>query len=144
MTDIDNKFADYRLSAQIGHILRRASQRHSTIFAKNMLPDITPTRFAAMVVLYQQQTLSQNELGRHTAMDAATIKGVVDRLKNRELVSINCDPGDARRNLIELTVKGRELITKAIPLAMNITAENLAPLTASEQKKLLELLGKIS
>jgi len=144
MTDTDEIILEYKLSAQIGHILRRASQRHSIIFSENMLPDLTPTRFAALVVLHQQQTLSQNELGRHTAMDAATIKGVVDRLKSRDLVVIKCDPGDARRNLIELTEKGTDLITRAIPLAKDITAQNLSPLTTSEQKKLLELLGKIS
>jgi len=142
--DNNDDIAGYKLVEQIGHILRRASQRHSTIFAEEMLSNLTPTRFAAMVVLFQQETLSQNELGRHTAMDAATIKGVVDRLKSRGLVSIKSDPGDARRNLVELTQSGTELIAQAIPLGVEITAKNLDPLTAKEQKRLLELLNKIT
>jgi len=142
--DNNNDIAGYKLSLQIGHILRRASQRHSTIFSEKMLSDLTPTRFAAMVVLFQQTTLSQNELGRHTAMDAATIKGVVDRLKSRGLVSINSDPSDARRNLIKLTKQGTDLMAQAIPLGDEITAKTLEPLTASEQKRLLELLNKIT
>jgi len=140
----NDDIAGYKLVEQIGHIMRRASQRHSTIFAGEMLSHLTPTRFAAMVILFQQKTLSQNELGRHTAMDAATIKGVVDRLKGRGLVSITSDPGDARRNLIELTEKGTDLITQAIPLGVEITAKTLEPLTAKEQKRLLELLNKIT
>jgi len=42
-----------------------------------MRSDLTPTRFAAMAKLLEHGSLSQNELGRMTAMDIATIKGVV-------------------------------------------------------------------
>ncbi|HFC05643.1 MAG TPA: MarR family transcriptional regulator [Rhizobiales bacterium] len=108
-----------------------------------MLPELTPTRFAAMVILYQNSTLSQNQLGRATAMDVATIKGVVDRLKKRGLVVINSDPGDARRNLISLTQEGRAMIEKAIPVGAEISKQTLAPLTGDEQEQLINLLGRI-
>ncbi len=143
MTGSNKKIDQYVLADQIGHILRKASQRHSSIFTGSMLSGLTPTRFAAMVILYQKNTLSQNELGRATAMDIATIKGVVDRLKVRGLVSIESDPDDARRNLIALTDQGRDLITSAIPLGVEISDQTLAPLTAPEQARLIELLNKI-
>jgi len=134
----------FRVTAQIGHILRRASQRHTAIFSSKMVRDLTPTRFAALCMLYERGSLSQNELGRLTAMDVATIKGVVDRLSARELVSVGPDPADPRRNLIELTRLGRDLIEEAIPMGLEITSETLRPLKASERKLLLELLGKIT
>ncbi len=133
----------YVLAGQVGHILRKATQRHSNIFSTAMLPDLTPTRFAAMVILYQEKTLSQNELGRATAMDVATIKGVVDRLKTRGLVTINSDPGDARRNLISLTQQGKELIKKAIPIGQEISEQTLEPLSQPERDRLIALLNKI-
>jgi len=139
----DKKIEQYVLADQIGHILRKASQRHGAIFSGAMVPGLTPTRFAAMVILYQKKSLSQNQLGRATAMDVATIKGVVDRLKDRGLVSIGQDPDDARRNLIALTRQGRELITSAIPLGFEISKQTLAPLTVTEQTRLTELLQKI-
>ncbi len=131
------------LADQIGHILRKASQRHGTIFSSAMLPGLTPTRFAAMVILYQKTSLSQNELGRATAMDVATIKGVVDRLKARGLVSIEQDPDDARRNLIALTRQGQELIKKAIPIGVEISGQTLSPLSEPERDRLTALLNKI-
>lgn len=131
------------LPEQIGHILRRASQRHSNIFSSGMLSDLTPTRFAALVILHQKKCLSQNELGRHTAMDVATIKGVVDRLKVRGLVTIDPDPDDARRNLIRLTPQGSKLVIQAIPLGFDISEQTLAPLSPLEQAQLATLLNKI-
>ena len=45
-----------------------------------VIPEVTTTQFAALAKLAEQGPLSQNQLGRATAMDAATIKGVVGRL----------------------------------------------------------------
>ena len=137
----DNK--DYQLKEQIGHILRKASQRHTSIFSERMIGDLTPTRFAVLATLLKKQPLSQNELGRCTAMDVATIKGVVDRLKAKNLVSVKPDENDGRRNLIALTPEGAGLIDKAIPIGCEITAETLAPLDSEERDKLLQLLNKI-
>lgn len=133
----------YVLENQIGHILRKVSQRHSSIFSDQMPSELTPTRFAAMVKLFERGPLSQNELGRLTAMDVATIKGVVDRLRERKLVTSHKDPQDARRQLISLTAKGEQAIEAAIPHALQITKATLEPLTKDESKQLLVLLSKL-
>ncbi len=133
----------YVLENQIGHILRKVSQRHSSIFSNHMPSDITPTRFAAMAKLLERGPLSQNELGRLTAMDVATIKGVVDRLRQRKLVTSKKDPQDARRQLVSLTPKGEETIHAVIPDAVEITKETLEPLTRDESKQLLALLSRL-
>jgi hypothetical protein len=70
---------DYHLDDQIGYILRRVTQRHLAIFAA-LIPEVTTTQFAVLARLAEIGPQSQNHLGRATAMDAATIKGVVDRL----------------------------------------------------------------
>ncbi len=135
---------DYRLTEQIGHILRRASQRHSQIFTGMMPAKLTATRFAALAMLLERGVLSQNELGRLTAMDIATIKGVVDRLREKGLVSVGQDPDDARRNLIALTQAGRDLLDVAIPAGVEVSEATLAPLNESERLQLIKLLKKIS
>lgn len=137
-------FRGFRVTEQIGHVLRRASQRHTAIFADQMVSGLTPTRFAAMSMLMERGSLSQNELGRLTAMDIATIKGVVDRLSDRGLVSVGPDPNDARRNLIRLTKAGTDMLRQAIPRGLEITEETLKPLSMAERRQLVELLEKIS
>lgn len=134
----------YRLDDQIGFLLRQASQRHTTIFATAMLDGLTPTRFAALARLHEMGPLSQNELGRQTAMDVATIKGVVDRLCDRGLTATRADPSDGRRHLVELTERGRAAVVAAESVAAEITEATLAPLKPQEAVTLLRLLRKLT
>lgn len=135
--------ARYCLDEQVGFLLRRASQRHTTIFAERMVEELTPTQWAALAKLHERGALSQNLLGRHTAMDAATIKGVVDRLTARGFTTGKSDPTDARRLRIALTNEGRAVVKRAIAAALAISDETLSPLSATERKSLLRLLDKI-
>ena len=102
--------ADYVLDQQIGFLLRQAQQRHTAIFARLMVDDVTATQWATLAKLYEIGGCSQNLLGRHVAMDAATIKGVVDRLLGRGLVVVNADLADSRRLTIDLSDNGLDFV----------------------------------
>jgi MarR family transcriptional regulator, lower aerobic nicotinate degradation pathway regulator len=134
----------YRLDEQAGYVLRQAQQRHATLFAAMMIEDLTPTQWAAVARLAELGPQSQNQLGRLTAMDAATIKGVIDRLSARGLTRGRPDPDDARRLLIELTEAGAEIFARAAPVALEITDRTLAPLTEPERMLLVDLLRRIT
>jgi DNA-binding MarR family transcriptional regulator len=133
----------YLLEEQVGFILRRASQRHKAIFSDLISGDLTVTQFAALAKLYELKACSQNLLGRHTALDAATIKGVIDRLTDRGLTRTWPDPTDARRFMVGLTTEGEAVIEQAIAKALRITEQTLAPLEAEERVAFLRLLEKI-
>ncbi|MEW6630981.1 MAG: MarR family transcriptional regulator [Pseudomonadota bacterium] len=134
---------NYHLQNQVGFILRKAHQRHVAIFAAH-IGDLTPPQFAALAKLYDIGETSQNQLGTLIAMDAATVKGVIDRLKARGLVELSKHEVDKRRLLVNLTAEGREAIERLIPLARAITEETLAPLTAKETATFLRLLSKLA
>ena len=74
-----------RARSQVGFILRQASQRHTALFASAWAPRPRRRSRAALAKLHEIGPTSQNQLGRMTAMDVATIKGVVDRLMKRGL-----------------------------------------------------------
>ncbi len=135
---------EYVLDEQIGFVLRLAQQRHTTIFASLMIEGLTPTQWAALAKLKEIGPSSQNLLGRLTAMDGATIKGVIDRLTRRGFTSTRPDPGDGRRLLVALTGRGEALYERAKSIAKHISEQTLAPLNASERAELLALLAKLT
>jgi MarR family transcriptional regulator, lower aerobic nicotinate degradation pathway regulator len=136
----------YVLERQIGHLLRRAHQRATAIFLAELGEGhgVTPTQFAALVKLRDLGAQSQNELGRRIAMDPATIQGVIRRLAARRLIERSADAGDRRRTTLRLTERGLALVERTIPLGLRVTAETLAPLTASERARFLRLLARLA
>ncbi|WP_375309608.1 MarR family winged helix-turn-helix transcriptional regulator [Bradyrhizobium sp. A5] len=135
--------SSYVLDEQVGFILRQVWQRHSSIFSRDIGTNITPTQWAALSKLAETGACSQNQLGRLTAMDVATIKGVIDRLTARGLTETSQDPEDGRRLLVSLTRAGQQLAEKAAPNALAITRETLAPLEPKERETLMALLNKL-
>lgn len=135
--------AAYRLDDQVGFVLRQVTQRHSAIFAAGVDGEVTATQWAALAKLHETGPLSQNRLGRLTVMDAATIKGVIDRLSQRGLTRTDLDPGDGRRRLVSLTEDGTALVGRLVPNATRITDNTLAPLDSAERRTLAALLMKL-
>lgn len=135
----------YELDVQIGFVLRRAHQRHVAIFA-DCLSDfsLTPQQFSALAKIRETGGVSQNRLGRMTAMDPATIFGVVQRLSQRGLIERAPDPIDPRSARLTLTAAGMNLIADAVPHAMEATERTLSSLSPTERRELVALLGKLA
>ncbi len=140
--EIEEDVIPYQLDEQVGFILRRAFQRHAAIFQAH-IADLTATQWAVLVKLSELEQASQNHLGRLTAMDAATMQGVVRRLMERDLVRRAESPLDRRRLVLRLTEAGLELVEALIPQALAATRETLAPLGSKERETLLRLLRKL-
>jgi DNA-binding MarR family transcriptional regulator len=135
----------YKVEEQVGHLLRRAYQRHTAIFQAMIGPSqLTNMQFAALVKLHDVGEVSQNQLGRLTAMDAATMQGVIKRLDARGLVNRRPDSKDRRRTLISLSPEGAEVIGEAVTHGHGISEATLEPLAPEESRTLLALLKKIT
>ena len=132
----------YVLERQVGFVMRRAVQRHIAIFS-SLIPEMTPTQFAALAKLCELGQTSQNELGRLISMDVATVKGVVDRLRARDLVTAAPLESDKRRLMLAPTRKGRALYRKYVQQAAEVTRQTLAPLDEEEQRQLMQLLERL-
>ena len=137
--------AGYVLEDQPGHLLRRAHQRHAAIFQSLIGDDqLTPLQFAALVKLADLGEVSQNELGRQTAMDAATMQGVIKRLLARRLIDRRPDPSDRRRLVLSLTKDALALVGALTQDGHAITDATLAPLSVAERRTFLALLRRLA
>ena len=136
---------DYRFTEQVGHLLRRAYQRHMAIF-KETVPDsqLTASQF---VVLCSIRDLGGGEVAdvvAATAIDEPSVRGIIERLKWRNLVSVSHEPGDTRHMKVELTQEGTDLIEQTVPFALDISDLTFGELDRSERSTLLALLRRIS
>ncbi len=132
----------YRLEDQIGFKLRLANQKHLEIFA-SLMPEATPTQFAILSRLFADGPLSQNHLGRRVGLDAATTKGVVDRLRSKGWVQSAPSKIDLRRLEISLTSQGVSFTERALETAKKISTRTTQNLNPRECQRLLALLDKL-
>ena len=136
---------DYALENQIGHLLRRAYQRHTSIF-QSTIPDdhLTTVQFAVLVTIHDEGEGSLMHIGRLTAIDHATLRGITSRLRQRGLIHIRSNPDDGRERLLSLLPAGEKLVKQYIPAAQRISELTLAPLNECEQIAALHVLTKLA
>lgn len=135
----------YRFTDQVGHLLRRAYQRHVAIF-RETVPDaqLTAGQFVVLCAVRDRGRCQVNEIVDATAIDEASVRGIVERLKWRQLVTATHEPGDARRTVVALTPAGASLVEQTVPIAEQITELTFGDLGPEERATLVALLRKIS
>ena len=113
---------EYKFSDQIGHLLRRAYQRHVAIFQQTV-PDtqLTAAQFVVLCAVRDCVPCLIGDVVQATAIDEASVRAIVERLKWRELLAVSADPGDGRKMTISLTPAGQLMIEKTVPFARQIS-----------------------
>lgn len=134
---------DYDLHSNIGYLLRRAHQAGSASFLHADDTGLSVIQFATLASLIRSGPDSQNSLGRSVGSDAATMTGVVQRLKRRGLVEIHADLADRRMKAISITEEGREVYARGARASRASSEELLAPFSPGERIMLIEMLQRI-
>ncbi|UVK49571.1 MarR family transcriptional regulator (plasmid) [Mesorhizobium sp. AR07] len=131
----------YVFSDQVGYLLRRAYQRHLAIFQANAGdPQLTAVQFSTLCALKDNGPQSQSELVKATSVDQGTIRGIIDRLKDRGLIAFSKDPADARKVIVSITAAGLQLLERTVPHALEITELTMKHLNPAERMALLHTL----
>jgi DNA-binding MarR family transcriptional regulator len=144
-TPAEYDVSGYDVSEQIGHLLRKAYQRHLAIFAQTIGdPQLTAVQFAVLSASLRLGPSSMSDLGKATAIDAATVRGIIERLKSRGLIELQTNSDDRRKVVVELTRAGHELVAMTTPTAAHISELTMSDLNAVERVAVLYLLRKLS
>jgi DNA-binding MarR family transcriptional regulator len=136
--------AHYEVTDQVGHLLRRAYQRHAALFGQE-LPDsqLTAAQFVTLCAVRDLGGGSLQAVVKRTAIDQATIRGVIERLTGRGLLAVGEDPDDRRKVVVTLTRAGERLLAQSIPFARQATERTFGDLNAGERVALVFLLKKM-
>ena len=107
---------DYRLSQSPSHLLRRAQQYVTDIFARSGLSDnVTLRQSVLLSAVAETEGASQSELVRATGVDRSTLAEMVSRMERKGLLSRKKDRQDGRAKRVWLTEAGRKRLNQALP-----------------------------
>lgn len=135
----------YDFTRQIGFLLRRAYQRHVSIFQQTVPESqLTAAQFVVLLTARDKGPCEVPTIVQATSIDEASVRGIVERLKWRKLVHAEHEAGDARRMLVSLAPAGRELLEQTVPFAQQITELTYGELDPDERATLVALLNKMS
>lgn len=128
-----------------GHLIRRAQQIAVALFAQEAagVEDITPVQFSILNALMDQPGVDQVTLAAKVAFDPATFGSVITRLEAKAWVRREADAKDRRRKLLFITPDGVRTAQTLKAVVVKVQKKILEPLSASEQKQLVELLAKL-
>ena len=100
---------------------------------------LTVSQFDVLEALYHLGPLCQRDIGNKILKTSGNITLVIDNLEKRNLVKREKDKNDRRYMTVNLTKKGKKLISKLFPLHARIAEQVFSSITTEE----MDMLGKI-
>ena len=86
---------------------------------------------------------SQQQVAERLGVDRTTMVAIVDALEDKGIIARHPDSEDRRRNVVELTPAGQDLLHRATAASDAAEAELLAPLSPAEGEQLRDLLARV-
>ena len=127
-----------------GHLIRRAQQVHSALFAEECGAfDLTSVQYAALAAIRGNPDVDATRLSNLIAFDRSTIADVLARLESKGWVLRHPSPNDKRVKLLRLSPSGMDLLRCVDPLVRRVQERLLAPLGPDDQVAMMRLLTRL-
>jgi DNA-binding MarR family transcriptional regulator len=129
---------------RLGYLLKHAQLRMAELTAAALAPyAINGRELAVLLVLADGQPASQQQAAQRLAIDRTTMVAMLDTLEGKGLVSRHPDADDRRRNVVELTEAGRDILQRAVKAGDDAERALLAPLSPQAARQLRDSLQAI-
>lgn len=131
------------LAERPGFLIRRLHQIHVALFYEECGGfGLTPVQYSAISALDGFE-LDQKQLGQKVGIDRASTTEVLRRLEKAGLIDRRKCPEDGRRQLAQLTPKGKKLLDQVTESALLAHDRTLEPLTKAERARFIRYMSKI-
>jgi DNA-binding MarR family transcriptional regulator len=125
----------------LGYLLKHAWLRAQEVTGPALAPyRIGGRELAVLRVLAEGESLSQQQAAGRLEVDRTTMVALLDELEAKGLVARRPHPEDRRRNIVELTGKGRETLDAAARAYRDAERRFLAPLGEDGAERLKQAL----
>lgn len=138
----DRRFDPLLLSNQLCFPLYAASKevvRRYTPMLKDL--DLTYTQYIAMMVMWEEETITVKELGERLFLDSGTLTPLLKKMEAKGLIERERSDKDERKVVVTITQEGRDLRATA----MNVPSEmgRCVGLDTEDAVQLHKLLEKV-
>jgi DNA-binding MarR family transcriptional regulator len=105
--------------------------------------DLNLKQFGTLMMLFEMEGMTQNEIGKSIEMPGYSITRILDELEKKELTYRICPANNRRTHNVYLTGKGKKLMSLLPPIVFNVNEDILAPLDQIERMQLIKLLSRL-
>ena len=122
---------------RLGHLVKQVYLRFTERTSSALAPlGISSHEWAALLRFDEERQLSQAEVAARMGIDRTTMVALVDELERKELVNRRPHQEDRRKNIVELTSRGREIKRRAARIVDDCEREFLAVLDEADAQQL--------
>ena len=126
-----------------GHLIRRAHQAHTQLWAEVVPVDITGSQYVILCALAVHGDLDQASVGRLTSLDRSSIAELASRMAQRGLIERGRDERDGRKRVLRITEEGSRTVAEAAPHVLRLGQRLLAQFDEEERARFMDYLGRV-
>lgn len=104
---------------------------------------VAPGQFAPLVMLFEEDGLTQAELCRRINVEQPTMANTLERMERDGLVKRKADTNDRRRAHVFLTARAKDIQAQVMEAARAVSNRAVAKLSAGEQDDMFRLVARM-
>jgi DNA-binding MarR family transcriptional regulator len=104
---------------------------------------VAPGQFAPLVMLFEQDGLTQAELCRRINVEQPTMANTLERMERDGLIKRKPDAADRRRALVFLTQKAKDVRAQVMEGVREVSNRTVAQISAADQDAIFRLLARM-
>ncbi len=105
--------------------------------------NITPEQYLVMDILWENQSLSQQNIADVIQKDKNSVTKIIDSLEKKNFVSRVVDKKDRRINRIELTKEGKALEKNTTEVAIKFMNDTIAGIDNQDLNTFVDVMRKL-
>jgi DNA-binding MarR family transcriptional regulator len=132
------------VSRRLGYLLKHAQQHMEELNRTALAPfGIDGRELGILLVIAGNEPDSQQQAAQRLGIDRTSMVARLDALEDKGLITRHPHAGDRRRNVVELTSAGRDVVRRGTAASERAEAELLRSLTPQEEEGLRDALRTI-
>lgn len=128
-------------SPHVGHLIRLAQQIHTRVWNVEVSSEFTSPQVLLLRAIDRKPHVEQRTLAAMASLDRSTTSVLVERMLERGYIAKTPHPQDRRRQLLDLTPEGRELLAEVLPRVEKLHHHLLGVLESDDAAEFVRLLA---